>query len=279
MTKTAPRRDRILKVASPLPAPPLRLINGGSIRTGPGFAIGPRRIPEYGIGFLDEGRGWMVQAGRRCLLTRGDLFIVFPETSYAFAADEHHPWDVYHLNFTCAGLAPILRRAGLTSTSYLCTGIDRVEMRGWFDDLLAVAERSAGADVIGITAAAWTILRGMTRAAPITSPGTRAGRFVAARRHLDQRLAESVPIADLAERAGCSRFHFMRAFQREVGMSPRQYQIHARIAAAKKLLADGLSVKETAYRLGYGDLFYFSRLFKQKAGVAPSTFGKRRFLS
>jgi AraC-like DNA-binding protein len=38
------------------------------------------------------------------------------------------------------------------------------------------------------------------------------------------------------------------------------------------MLTSGKTVKETALALGYTDLFYFSRLFKRKTGVAPSQY-------
>jgi AraC-like DNA-binding protein len=40
---------------------------------------------------------------------------------------------------------------------------------------------------------------------------------------------------------------------------------------AHRLLTDeGLSVKETAARVGFDDAFYFSRVFKKVMGIPPS---------
>jgi AraC-like DNA-binding protein len=107
------------------------------------------------------------------------------------------------------------------------------------------------------------------------SPTSPAG-LRAARQSIDDQLQDPVDAERLAALAGLSRFHFIRAFKKEFGCSPVQYQIGQRMAVAKTLLMAGMSVKETAYRVGYEDLCYFSRVFKAKTGIAPSLYHDQR---
>jgi len=54
-------------------------------------------------------------------------------------------------------------------------------------------------------------------------------------------------------------------------MTPYQYYIQIKIYKAESLLEQqDLSVKEVAYKIGFEDQYYFSRLFKNKTGVSPS---------
>ena len=54
-------------------------------------------------------------------------------------------------------------------------------------------------------------------------------------------------------------------------MTPYQYFIGIKMHKAKELLEGGdQAVKEVAFRLGFKDEYYFSRLFKSKTGVSPS---------
>ena len=64
----------------------------------------------------------------------------------------------------------------------------------------------------------------------------------------------------------------MRAFKRQFGLAPLQYQIGKRMTIARQALTEGASVKEAAARAGYDDLCYFSKLFKQKIWMTPSTY-------
>jgi transcriptional regulator GlxA family with amidase domain len=75
----------------------------------------------------------------------------------------------------------------------------------------------------------------------------------------------------MARRASLSRAQFTRRFVSRLGMSPAQYLIQARIDRAHQLLTEsGMTVTETAAALGYTDVPYFSRQYKQRTGRAPS---------
>lgn len=66
-----------------------------------------------------------------------------------------------------------------------------------------------------------------------------------------------------------------RAFREHLGTTPRQYLIKLRLNHAVKLLMrNELSVKEIAFDCGFRDEKYFSRLFGQRFGHAPSELKK-----
>jgi len=67
--------------------------------------------------------------------------------------------------------------------------------------------------------------------------------------------------------------NFSARFSGYVGLSPKQYLIHHRIKAAKKLLSDGelkhLSISRIGFAVGYDRLSSFSTVFKNKVGASP----------
>ncbi len=72
-------------------------------------------------------------------------------------------------------------------------------------------------------------------------------------------------------RLGVSPSHLNAVFKSYTAMTPYQYFISIKIRKAKELLESGaLPIKEVAFRLGFDDPYYFSRLFRKKTGVAPS---------
>lgn len=84
------------------------------------------------------------------------------------------------------------------------------------------------------------------------------------------RLSEPLSVADLADEAGYSPFHFTRAFTARVGVSPAQYLTALRMHAAKDLLlADDRAVIDVATEVGFGSLSSFSRRFQTTVGVRP----------
>jgi AraC-like DNA-binding protein len=83
-------------------------------------------------------------------------------------------------------------------------------------------------------------------------------------------------IADLAEHAGYSVDHFSRIFRDVMGQSPRDFQINARIDRARQLLSESsLTVSQIADALGYRDVYFFSRQFKQRTGRSPVEYRRR----
>ncbi len=89
---------------------------------------------------------------------------------------------------------------------------------------------------------------------------------------LRERTGQSVSRHDLAKAFGMTPEHVNAIFKREVGVSPGAFINRERVLKAYELLVyEGLSVKEAAFRTGFGDPFYFSKVFKKIMGMPPST--------
>lgn len=90
---------------------------------------------------------------------------------------------------------------------------------------------------------------------------------------VEERLAEDLSLVDLADAACLSPFHFLRRFQRSIGMSPHRYLITRRVERAKQLLKRGdRSLVEVALDLGFGSQSNFCRVFKAETGQTPRDF-------
>jgi transcriptional regulator GlxA family with amidase domain len=80
----------------------------------------------------------------------------------------------------------------------------------------------------------------------------------------------AISIRGLAELFGMSQRTFNRRFKLATNMTPVQYLQTRRIDAAKELLrTSNLSIKEISYRVGYIDVSYFTKLFKEFASMTP----------
>jgi AraC-like DNA-binding protein len=88
---------------------------------------------------------------------------------------------------------------------------------------------------------------------------------------VDASLARPLAIAELARRAGTSRRTLIRAFERELSVSPRAYLRGRRLDEARVLLRSGrYSVAEVAERVGYGNASAFSTAYASRFGRPPS---------
>jgi AraC-like DNA-binding protein len=93
-----------------------------------------------------------------------------------------------------------------------------------------------------------------------------------------QRFAEpTLRLEDVACGAGVSPAHLCRLFRQEQRESPMRLLVRLRLERAAELLTrTRLDIGEIAYAVGFGDRLYFSRVFHQFAGCAPSKYRSDR---
>ena len=96
-----------------------------------------------------------------------------------------------------------------------------------------------------------------------------------ARIFLRANIDQVITMENVAENLNVSYAWFRKTFKAYTGIAPQQYLIQLRIEKAKIYLADfSLSIKEIAFRLNFESISYFSRLFKEKAGISPGVYRK-----
>jgi AraC-like DNA-binding protein len=107
---------------------------------------------------------------------------------------------------------------------------------------------------------------------PLRRDGREPGPVARVRTYLDDHLAETVPLARLAEIAGLHPLSLIRAFRRTVGMPPHAYQTSRRVAQAQTLLRGGLPPAAVALDCGFADQSHLTRAFKRVVGVPPGLY-------
>ncbi len=99
------------------------------------------------------------------------------------------------------------------------------------------------------------------------------GKVLTAQQWLERNYDQDVSIEVVAADVGMSPRNFSRRFKQATGDSPSLYLQRVRIEAAKDVLRNtSLSIAEVAYKVGYADESYFSRVFKRICGDLPHVF-------
>ncbi|WP_030263294.1 helix-turn-helix domain-containing protein [Streptomyces violens] len=141
-----------------------------------------------------------------------------------------------------------------------------------------VRDRSPGArtyaDQLGVMIAGQLARHHSTRRS--TPPATRTRRglterqFAAVRELLDARLADPLPLADLAAAANLSVSQFARSFKARTGLPPHRYLMRLRVEQAARLLrTTTVPISEVAARCGFSHQEHLTRVLRAQLGTTP----------
>jgi len=135
-----------------------------------------------------------------------------------------------------------------------------------------LAERDAGAPIRQAFLQAILVEFERVQTAPATPSLTeRVRAFMRAH------VAEPLTLTDLAGCVEMSKFHFGRRYRTLTGLTPMEDLRQLRLEAARDLLlTTDLPLKAIAPRVGLGDEYHLSRLFRRAFGIAPGELRRPR---
>ena len=234
------------------------------------------RLKDWELWLVWRGKGWMRTRERTFSLLPGFCALMRPGGIYDAGHDDAHPLGITYIHFhlreeepAACGRVPALQSwpefYQVHDLDYL-EAVTRRIVQLWRDAPGPATEllRAVLSDLLQRPA-----LRFGVSSLPI---------------HHQRRIAEmiaaihaqpgSLPsVKAMAQGMNMSPEHFSRVFHKVTGQSPRDFLLHTRLMRARHLLAEtDLSIADIAEQLGYADLFFFSRQFKQKVGIPPSVY-------
>lgn len=93
------------------------------------------------------------------------------------------------------------------------------------------------------------------------------------RSRINDCLADSPGVVELARDAGVHPVYLSRTFRRFIGYGPAEYRARARVAAACQLIAmSDLALAQISARLGFADQSHMTRVFAHIVGVPPGIY-------
>lgn len=96
-----------------------------------------------------------------------------------------------------------------------------------------------------------------------------------AKQYIYDHFSMNITLESVSEQIGFNPAYFSTLFKKETGKNFLEYVTELRIKKAKNyLMQTDYDIAEIASSVGYGDLKYFSKLFKKNTGLSPSEFRK-----
>ena len=89
---------------------------------------------------------------------------------------------------------------------------------------------------------------------------------------MKKNIGSTLSVDDIARLCNMSRSNVKRVFSKYSGMGVIEYFNEMKVKRAKKLLREGMSIKEVSSALGFDNQNYFSTMFKRIDGVSPGKY-------
>jgi len=86
---------------------------------------------------------------------------------------------------------------------------------------------------------------------------------------INDSIYENISLDSLAKNCSLSKYHFLRVFKKELGITPHSFIINERINRANILIQNGKSICDASIQVGFNDQSHFSRNFKKYFGYSP----------
>jgi len=90
--------------------------------------------------------------------------------------------------------------------------------------------------------------------------------------YIHDNITEDISINDLSLVANISKYHFIRLFRSQFGLTPHQYILNHKINRVKEALGTGVSLSHIAQDFGFFDVSHLNRHFKRSYGITPKQY-------
>jgi AraC-like DNA-binding protein len=101
-------------------------------------------------------------------------------------------------------------------------------------------------------------------------------RFLPAIVFIEQNLHRRITLRDLTKIVPLESAYFCSLFSKTIGETPMNFINRKKIEKSQFLMDDrDLSLKQIASKVGFDDVYYFSRVFKNMVGIAPHYYRKQ----
>ncbi len=226
---------------------------------------------HYVLGLVESGVRELHCGGRSWTLRPGSLMLLNPGESHACVQREG-TLDYRSVNIPIEAMLAL--SGGLTADGTLPVFPAPVAEDGSLArQFRAFHRRLMAGDSPAAEEALVLFLMGLPEPA-VSAPAAAPCREEAAevRAFLEAHFSERVTLEQLSRRAGLSKSTLLRAFTREMGITPYRYLETLRVNAAKALLEQGVPPLEAALKTGFSDQSHFTNCFTRRIGLPPGMY-------
>ena len=240
----------------------------------PKHSYGPAVISGYLIHYILSGKGFFQCENKIYHLSKGDAFLIKPNTLIYYQADTDEPWTYTWIGFQGLKIEAYLNRTTLMENP--CVNYNENEILKCFHEKMFKAYQLPKNRDLMMNSILYEYLYNLSITFPktdISQSEKHISYIEEALKYIESNYSEQISINKIAKWLNLDRSYMYRLFKSITVISPQEYLLDFRIRKACDLLKNtDLTITNISRSVGYEDSLYFSRLFKNKKGKTPSEY-------
>jgi YesN/AraC family two-component response regulator len=211
------------------------------------------------------------------------MFVAKPYTQIFYQADAENPWEYIWLAFisdgplptelppvlTCPELIPLFESLNINKDNNCFKGLQNT-IDFWVDSIRRVNPNNANTLTESVLMYTLSYIANFDKKEKPKSKD----KFDIIIDYINHNFTSSdISLGKIGDIFYYTEKHLSYLFINKMGVKFTQYITDLRIHYAKRLIEGGnKNVSEIAFKCGYTDRFYFSKIFKKSTGITPTEF-------
>lgn len=267
------KEEYILSVPPQSPNSPFAITLAGITYENPSYEITRSCSKIFTVEYVISGEGHIEVNGKKYTAGAGDTYILLSGQNLHYYSDRINPWRKIWFNARGAFLGETARVFGLDNK----TVFSGVNTQPYIERILGICEnRELSADRINSLCAPVFTELAMFMYIEVNRDRKISEEAMILKSYIDMHTEENISIKALSKLIFRSESQTIRIFRQNFNKTPYDYLLENKINRAKTIILNtNMSIKETAYHLGFADEHYFSGIFRKKTGFSPTEYRKR----
>lgn len=234
------------------------------------YKINRKKSDVLCIEYIISGCGTIKTRGKTFYAQQGDSFLLIPGEDHLYYSDKDEPWEKIWINATGSLIDSLIDSYELRDvTVFHCNSMPYIKK---IHEMLSSQNYSIK-EIADKTA---LYFHELVQYLSMNKPENKdriSSEALSVKNYIDKNIDININIETLSRLIYKSPAQTIRIFKKHYGTTPYNYYMERRLKKAILMLeSTNYSVKEIAFKLGFGDEHYFSGVFRKKTGKKPSDY-------
>ena len=237
--------------------------------------------PSYSkIYYIIKGEGRIVIEGKEYFPKPGQICIMPANVRQSYEVINENAYYKYWAHFTCkSGGRSIFEIIDVPYIIDIASDATHTRLKKIFDDMICHYENKTFISNLMLESLIRELLAIYLQEAGIENVSIintkNSDRQSTILKYIEDNIDKKISVEDIAGEVYLHPNYFIRYFKKSFGMSPARYINKRKMELSCRMLGESeMSVSEVAEELGYGDIYHFSKIFKNYTGFSPRYYKK-----